>query len=701
MIPVGTYPYFAVYDSRNGFVYVTNSGSDDVSVIDGVSNEVVATIPVGAGPLFATYDSGNGYIYVANWGSTTVSVINGATNKVVATVSVGSTPFFATYDSENGDVYVPSNGTSVVSVISGATNQVVATVPVGGQPRFSTYDSENGYVYVSNSGSANVSVIDGTTNKVVATISVGGDPLLAAYDSENGYLYVPNGNSANVSVVDGGTNTVVATVPVGYGPLSTMYDNGNGYVYVPDAGSAGVSVINGETDTVVATVPVGQTPFSPTYDSSNGYVYVPNWRSATVTVISGTTSTVVATVPVGSEPNAALYDSGNGYVYVTVEGAANVSVLGDPTYAVTFTESGLPLNTEWWVNVTGQLPESSTNATTTLDLMNRSYTYEVSTVNKTYLASGGSFIVDGSPVSEAVGFTQRTYPVTFTEAGLPAGTNWSVTVGASRYASPTSTITFMESNGTYPYALGPIAGWTPLPRDGTLAVDGGAASVAIAWSRVTYPVVFSATGLPSGTEWWINVTGGASNASTGDTLSLREPDGTYNYSVATADKTYSSQGLSFVVSGMEVSEGVTFSRVTYTVTFTETGLPTGTQWSVTFAVATNTGARSIAFSETPNGTYAFAVGTLGGYAATPSSGLVVVHGPPAPQTIAFKATTAPPVNTTSPSTFLGLPGVEGYAVLGALIAALAVLAAVAVLLGRRRKAPPEPAKTPGPPPSSP
>ena len=46
-------------------IYVANSGSDTVSVIDPVTNTVIKNIPVGNGPRFIdTYMS---YIYVANY----------------------------------------------------------------------------------------------------------------------------------------------------------------------------------------------------------------------------------------------------------------------------------------------------------------------------------------------------------------------------------------------------------------------------------------------------------------------------------------------------------------------------------------------------------------------------------------------------------------------------------------------------------
>src|SRR2546425_10733047 len=72
-IPVGDYPFGVAYDSGNGYVYVANYNSNNVSIISGTT--VVATIPVGGGPSGIAYDSGNGYVYVANALSDNVSAV--------------------------------------------------------------------------------------------------------------------------------------------------------------------------------------------------------------------------------------------------------------------------------------------------------------------------------------------------------------------------------------------------------------------------------------------------------------------------------------------------------------------------------------------------------------------------------------------------------------------------------------------------
>ena len=74
-IPVGYTPFGIAFNPDNGFLYVANFESSNVSVIDPATNTVVATIPVGTNPLGVAFNPDNGFMYVANQDSNTVSVI--------------------------------------------------------------------------------------------------------------------------------------------------------------------------------------------------------------------------------------------------------------------------------------------------------------------------------------------------------------------------------------------------------------------------------------------------------------------------------------------------------------------------------------------------------------------------------------------------------------------------------------------------
>jgi YVTN family beta-propeller protein len=71
-----------------GKLYVNNSGSNTVSVIDFVSNEVVKTIEVGKKPVSLALSPDHSRLVVTNQGSNDLSVVDTASDSVVATIGL-------------------------------------------------------------------------------------------------------------------------------------------------------------------------------------------------------------------------------------------------------------------------------------------------------------------------------------------------------------------------------------------------------------------------------------------------------------------------------------------------------------------------------------------------------------------------------------------------------------------------------------
>jgi hypothetical protein len=352
------------------------------------------------------------------------------------------------------------------------------------------------------------------------------------------------------------------------------------------------------------------------------------------------------------------------------------------TYPVLFSENGLPSGTRWWINATGGTSISSTAGLMYLRVPNGSYSYVVASLDKRFASPGGSFqIVGGVAYNITVDFAAVTFVVTFGQGGLPPGTGWWVNVsgGPSTFSNSTS-LTLNATNGSFAYSVA-SNDRVYSSAGGMFTVSGGAAAVSVTFTLLRFGITFSESGLPAGTEWWVNLSAGASSLATAGTVSLELTNGSYSYRVSTTDKTFFSPGGSLLVRGRTSSIPLSFSRVTYAVTFWENGLSPGTNWSVTFDGVTESGTGAITFTGIPNGTYPFTVLSQNGYAVTPRNGSVTVDGGnPALSSISFAQTSG---------TFHGLPAAEGYAILAVVVLALLVGALVALRRYGGKKSPPE------------
>jgi YVTN family beta-propeller protein len=176
-IKVDKSPNGIAIDPATQKVYVANTDSDTVSIIDGTMDTVNNnTIPVGKSPASIAIDPVTGKVYVANLES--VSVIDSTTDKVMRNVTtVGKSPNGVAIDSYTGKVYVTNTDSDTVSVINGTTYKVMRNVTVGKSPSGIAIDSYTGKVYVTNLDSDTVSVIDGTIDRTVANIRFSISPI--------------------------------------------------------------------------------------------------------------------------------------------------------------------------------------------------------------------------------------------------------------------------------------------------------------------------------------------------------------------------------------------------------------------------------------------------------------------------------------------------------------------------------------------
>ena len=358
-----------------------------------------------------------------------------------------------------------------------------------------------------------------------------------------------------------------------------------------------------------------------------------------------------------------------------------LSISLPPAFLITFEETGLAPGTSWSVLLNGQ-PLNATSNTASFAELNGTYTYAIEPIRGyTVSPSSGTVIVQGRGVQVPLVFTAFEYIVTFGQRGLPSGIMWNITLDGSAQSSTGNSIEFSVPNGTYSYTVGSVPGYTPSPSSGSVTVNGAAVDVpTITWTQVIYTVTFAESGLPTGTNWTVAVAGTTVSSTTGR-ITLQEPNGTYGYvitPIAGYSTTYRGQ---VTVDGNNPTVAVMFTAVTYALTFTETGLPSGASWSVTLAGTVQTSTTTTITFQEPNGTYAFSVGSVSSYSVAPSTGSPHISGAPVTQALTFSTTSS----STSSAGFLGLSGNTGYYVLiGIAIVAIAGAAGAFFVRTRRR-----------------
>ena len=320
------------------------------------------------------------------------------------------------------------------------------------------------------------------------------------------------------------------------------------------------------------------------------------------------------------------------------------------------------------------------------------YVWELYSSKSILVAHGDFNLSAGQYLAKGI----ATYTATFTELGLQSGRIWYVNVTESNgtvYDSGAitgSSYSFSLANGSYTYTIATSDKiYEPSQPSGSFTVSGATVSESTTFSAVKYLVTFTESGLPSGSTWYVNITESSNGTTynsgliTSSTYTLSLSNGSYTYTIATSNKTFepSPSSGSLKVDGSPESESVSFIEL-YTVAFSESGLPSGTPWSVTLNGTTLSSTTNTITFSIANGTYSYIIGNISGYNISKSSGSLTVNGKNLSESVTFSSVpsiTPPPKKPSIPTSNNDL-----YIIIGA-VAAVAVVGAVVTIMIRKRK----------------
>lgn len=226
-IGVGTQPRYVAVNPTTNRVYVSNSGSDDVSVIDAAANTVVATVVVGANPQDLAVNPATNRFYVVTTGSEGVLLVDTDSNIVVATLPAGSHSAQVAVDETTNRFYVTNTMIGNVSVFDGASNALITAVELGERPTGSfgvAVHSANKEVWLPtfSPGSNHLVLFDAVSNTISSRLADVGGGTGVAVNPTTGLVYVVDPTSNVVAVVDGATRSAAGqpgSLPKTSGPF--------------------------------------------------------------------------------------------------------------------------------------------------------------------------------------------------------------------------------------------------------------------------------------------------------------------------------------------------------------------------------------------------------------------------------------------------------------------------------------------------
>lgn len=278
-IAVGRQPNAVGIDPAMNRIYVVNAGSGNVSVIDGSTNHVIATLPTDTRPYAIGIDAGLHRVYATNTFSDKVTAIDGTTN-TAKQLPLGSKDFVET-DGRRHRAFFISYEDPALTVVD--TDESAHREDLGlSHPWGLAVDEQRGIVYLTEIGKNTLVAYHEDSGKT-DTASTGPMPDAIAIDEAANRIYVANYVGDSVTVLDGATLKPLTTVAAGHHPQALAVDGRRHRIFVANTHSNNVTVIDGASNRVLATLPGGMNPYAIAVDPESGDAYAANYGSHPVT----------------------------------------------------------------------------------------------------------------------------------------------------------------------------------------------------------------------------------------------------------------------------------------------------------------------------------------------------------------------------------------------------------------------------------
>lgn len=541
-VAVGSLPLGFLVQPSNDTAFVANWGSANLTELD-LSTFATRSLRLGVEPTAIAVSPIDGRLFIADGASSSVLPATGFGALLTGGSAAGVGPGSLAVDAADGLLIAGDLGAigfegDNLTFMNLSTLAPVATVPLPGEPGPIVVDASRGDVWVGTNGypSSSIQRVSLTNFSTFGSLPGSLGVTALAIDSNASDLFA---GLAGGQLVDYNLSrrVVVGSVELAESPNALIFDSSSRTLFAAIGGSDAIQAVNVTSFVVTDTIGVGGNPVGMALDPANDRLYVANAATPNLTVVDLATRATTS-VPTGYPSSGLAYDTASDCVIaVQPQRGTAEFVPSVGSYLVTAQESGLPIGWAWSLQVENRT-YTSTTAAIPLYLSNGSYSYRAyTTLPYRSTPSTGEFGVagGGSTVEVAFGLVPPPeFAVVFSASGLTQGLTWAITLNGTGSPRASGSISFNESNGTYPFYVTPPTGYLARPASGEVVVTGQAVSISIVIEPAPaelFPTTFQASGLNPEAEWSVSIGGLRVFDSNTSALVINLSNGTYSWSI--------------------------------------------------------------------------------------------------------------------------------------------------------------------------
>jgi YVTN family beta-propeller protein len=309
---------------RRNLIFVENSQSGDVSVIDAATLKVVGRISIGLSPNDIIASPSGNVLYLdrivrrddgRQTGNGEVIAIDPATSTVLWRAALHGVPHHMAVSPDGKRIYITIVSGTWVDILDPATHAVVDSVEVGTGPHHIEVSRDGKHVYVGLIRDTAVTIFDAATKTVIRRIPFDQNVRPIAVSHDETRLYVQLSHTHAIMVVDPKAGRILRRVAMPVPAETTLPDTlpidvnhglrvtADGKFLIANGSIVDVTTVWAiPSMKLVATIPVGHEPNWIVLSADEKLCFVSNRRSDDVSVLDLATYREVARIKVGKYP---------------------------------------------------------------------------------------------------------------------------------------------------------------------------------------------------------------------------------------------------------------------------------------------------------------------------------------------------------------------------------------------------------------
>ena len=308
-VVVLTLAVFGTAPAAAATLFVTNTKSNSISIIDTNTFEMVGTIPLGPGkPNRVVFHPDGRHAWVVYDKSHDLGIVDADARKLVKRVKIGGNPYNLAFSPDGRHLYVldwsSETSSDEIIIYDLKAERVDGRVEVSTWPAHGVFSHDGKTFYVSGETAGDLTVIDTVTRTIAARIvHHGGDAMGLALTADGKVLYAATGENKGILKIETAANRAAASITLPGIVHDAVLTLDGKYLYTTLRKVNKIVVVNTADDKIVATIPQKGFPDLVTMEPNGRYAFVTNRYADLVSVIDLTTHKQVRTIPVGKAPH--------------------------------------------------------------------------------------------------------------------------------------------------------------------------------------------------------------------------------------------------------------------------------------------------------------------------------------------------------------------------------------------------------------